>query len=451
MAQDIVSFINQRLVVIAAGLIAAGVGFELLPIAAAATGAMAVLLTQAYRERQAESNLFLTSPLFLLGTISLVFFVFILAVANTEYSNKSLHTIESFYGSDADRMFVLFGMSCIVVHSLIAAAASRAGSAKGHVMARSDRQVFVFAAIAAIVSLANIGNFVSLELGGPGFETIRSVASPVLAFSLIGLAYQAVATSGRNRVLIAVTIVLVLVGMFFILEGKKPILIATAGVLYVLRLKKASIKNLMVTAVALVIAIVTLLEVAQTIRVPAYGIYGSAVESPLAALKLVIDAKLVLRQAATRYCVQNVIDKHAGQEFSLSKQLFWLKGLVPRLLWPDKPSLSLGEKYAWEYCGATFRNGHSSSITLLGQPVIHGGFIGLMLHATVLLAALAGVVWLSRNPETLSTMASVAILPWLIDFEQDFALYMANAVKFLLAMTPLIFIAARLSKHPSAG
>ena len=88
------------------------------------------------------------------------------------------------------------------------------------------------------------------------------------------------------------------------------------------------------------------------------------------------------------------------------------------------------------------------TITLLGQPVIQGGGIGLLLHGGILIIALGGVAWLGRKPESLSAVTAVALLPWLIDFDQDFALYVANAVKFFLVMLPLAFIIVRMKARP---
>ena len=163
---------------------------------------------------------------------------------------------------------------------------------------------------------------------------------------------------------------------------------------------------------------------------------------------------MVLRQAEIKYCLQTVIQKHQDQTFYPTKQLFWLKGLVPRVIWPEKPSLSMGADYARiycgecdkapPYCGEIIKNQHSASITLLGQPIIQGGTIGLLLHGGILIMCLGGLGWISRRDDQLATVTIVALLPWLIDFDQDFTMYVANAVKFFLAMTPLIFLAHRL-------
>jgi len=45
---------------------------------------------------------------------------------------------------------------------------------------------------------------------------------------------------------------------------------------------------------------------------------------------------------------------------------------------------------------------------------------------------------MNTNRTGLSTAFVVALLPWVIDFDQDFAMYVANAVKFSLVMAFLI-------------
>ena len=198
----------------------------------------------------------------------------------------------------------------------------------------------------------------------------------------------------------------------------------------------------MISGAVFVFLSIGIIQIVDLVRSPIRT--GAA---PLAATWFgsVLRAKVVLRQAETRYCFQKVIDKHREQPLTATNQLFWLKGLVPRVLWPKKPSLSLGAGYSVGYCGSTVENQHSASITLLGQPIIHGGLIGLLLHGGLLVVGLGGVVWLARRPRSLATITSVALLPWLIDFDQDFAIYVANAVKFFLVMTPLVLLARRLA------
>jgi hypothetical protein len=43
------------------------------------------------------------------------------------------------------------------------------------------------------------------------------------------------------------------------------------------------------------------------------------------------------------------------------------------------------------------------------------------------------------DPRRLPAMMTAAMLPWLVDFDQDFALYVANAVKFgVVVVVPMV-------------
>ena len=57
---------------------------------------------------------------------------------------------------------------------------------------------------------------------------------------------------------------------------------------------------------------------------------------------------------------------------------------------------------------------------------------------------MAGIERLNANRKSLSTALVVALLPWLVDFDQDFTMYVANAVIFTLVMlilfVPMVLI-----------
>lgn len=453
---DILLTLGRWPAVAIAGFIIAGTGLELLPIAIVRAGALLALLVQIFQERRTGNSQFLTSPPFLLGAISLIFFSLIVGITDIPVTSVNIKDIESYFGSDAERMIVIFGLGCVVAHSLVAGGP---GTAQGTVEdgpGRAGKDVYIFAAIALGVSLANVVNYISFKAGGPQVAALRSIVPPLLAFCLIYLVYRSARVSGAQKILTAVVIALSIIGLFYIQEGKKPLFIIVAALLYWLRLKNFSIAKLIVVGVTFALFAGALLQITQMIRAPLGSTARFGTASPANMFKDVLYAKFVMRQMETRYCFQSVIDKHWQQPFSASKQLFWLEGLVPRILWPEKPSLSRGRDYAPDYCG--LRNGgpHSASITLLGQPVIQGGGAGLLLHGGILIVYLGGMGWLSRNPRSLSTVSVVALLPWLIDFDQDFAMYVANAVKFFLVMLPLIWLAARQKerlqiKPPSNG
>ena len=441
----VISFLVERPTLLIAGIIIAGTGFQLLPIAVVRAGVVLALAAQVFLERRVGSNQFLTSPLFLLGGIALVFYSVILGLFDTYYPGLPFHTIESFYGSDAERLLVVFGLCCLVVHSWIAGAASEPQKTSENWPSGTGTSIFIFLGVALTVSLTNAVNYISPIFGG---SEIRSVAAPLLAFCMMYLVYLSIAASGRQKLLIAGVILLTIAGLFYVHEGKKPIFMVAAAILYWLRLKKVSGKMIIILGLISIPVAAGLLQVAQMIRVPNSSVLASSEKSLLSIAIIVLRGKTILRQAETRYCLQSVVNKHWEQPFLASRQLFWLQGLIPRVLWPEKPSLSLGADYSPEYCGSNAKTVHSSSITLLGQPVIQGGGIGLLLHGGILIIALGGVAWLGRKPESLSAVTAVALLPWLIDFDQDFALYVANAVKFFLVMLPLAFIIVRMKARP---
>ena len=445
-AQSIVPMRRTWLVLFFVAALTAGVGFQVLPISVVRTVAVLVLLGQVIVECRAGSNQFLTSPLFLLGTIALVFFSFIPGFVDPVIPVTRLKGMGSFYGSDAERMVVIFGLGCIALHTLIAYRVQLPSMAHEQGAMLGPAGIYIFAAIALGVSLFNVANFVSLTSGGTHLTAIRSMAPPALAFCLMILVHQAVEAPGRQKLLIAGVFVLSIVALVFIHEGKKPFFMIFAAALYMLRLKNVSLKTLIIFGVVSVLGAITLLQVVQMVRVPYASMLKLEAQPPASSFLAVLSSKLVLRQKETTYCFQNVIDQHWDQPLSAGRQLFWMKGLVPRALWSDKPSLSHGREYAPQYCGMPGGGSHSSSITLLGQPVIYGGGLGLMLHGGVLLAALSLLTWLGRDPRRLSTITVVAMLPWLIDFDQDFTLYAANAVKFCLVMLPLVFLAAKIDQ-----
>ena len=142
------------------------------------------------------------------------------------------------------------------------------------------------------------------------------------------------------------------------------------------------------------------------------------------------------------FAFNNVLRSHADDDFNVAKQTFWLKILVPRVLWPEKPNFSQGAEYAVDYCKMPTLTSHSASITLLGQPVIKGGVPGLLIHGSVLLFFLGGATALAFRRPGLTRVVIFALLPWWIDFDQDFALYFGNIVKFGLCITPLMLISS---------
>jgi hypothetical protein len=161
--------------------------------------------------------------------------------------------------------------------------------------------------------------------------------------------------------------------------------------------------------------------------------------------------KVIYRQLETGSCLNSVVDQHWQQESALRDQLFWLEALMPRALWPEKPTLSLGKMYSVLYCGMPNKNnGHSSSITLLGEPIIKGGALGLYVHCGILIIGLTVFSLVARRYGDSGAVVSLSMLPWWINFEQHFGLYVANLVKFGLVIVGTYIIILLVEKYISA-
>lgn len=153
-------------------------------------------------------------------------------------------------------------------------------------------------------------------------------------------------------------------------------------------------------------------------------------------------SKMAVRQGWTGYCLANVMDRHLDQD-SEASPLYFFAALIPRPLWPTKPSISHGAHYALTYCGMKLEDinpakPHSAAITLLGDPIINGGRKGLFVALAALIAVVGAAGVLLQGGRRTIRIGVVAFLPWLVDFEQSFAFYLANAVKAALYMVPFL-------------
>jgi hypothetical protein len=148
--------------------------------------------------------------------------------------------------------------------------------------------------------------------------------------------------------------------------------------------------------------------------------------------------KLLVRQGMSAWCFDRAVDRNWNKAED-RRYLALLSGLVPRALWPDKPSLSRGTEYFIDYCeGRVDRNNpHSEALTLPAEMIMEGGWPGLLVGEAVLFALLgaASFVMFRLGPALLAT--GIAMLPWLSSAEQHATFYFAHCVKVFLIMLPL--------------
>lgn len=167
-----------------------------------------------------------------------------------------------------------------------------------------------------------------------------------------------------------------------------------------------------------------------------------SVTDPSLALHTVVETKIAARFTTTHMCFARLLEDRWGGRPEHPPHYF-AAALTPRLIWPDKPSLSAnGEIWASRYCDtyndAVRRN--SMSTTLLGEPVFLAGQSGFRLAAGVALALLAAVSLMGAGGGV-GAVVMVALIPWLADFDQSFAMYLANGVKSGLLIAALVWAA----------
>lgn len=151
-----------------------------------------------------------------------------------------------------------------------------------------------------------------------------------------------------------------------------------------------------------------------------------------------LRAKLFLRQADTGHCINVVFDRHWQVPSRLEGIAQMFEGLVPRLVWHDKPQLSDGRYYAEEYCNRRGGEGtpNSATLTVIGEPVLLAGKMGLIVAVLTLLGIAMVNDWAVRRWRW-GLAVSLALWPLAIDVDQNFVMYIARLGKGALVVVGL--------------
>lgn len=161
-------------------------------------------------------------------------------------------------------------------------------------------------------------------------------------------------------------------------------------------------------------------------------------------------SKTIGRQIESRFCLGKVL-AHISETGPREESPFYFFGaFVPRVLWPDKPDYSALGGIAEKMCFNA--SGSSYSMTLLGESLLHAGGKGLALAGIFFVIVQSLLLGAVSRVGPLGLVAMLALAPWLMDFDQFFALYWANIFKMLIYMMPVlaaVFLGTRvLALHP---
>ena len=303
--------------------------------------------------------------------------------------------------------------------------------------APSDRRTRRTVIAAAIMTAMAASAFKFLETRGVSVIATGAGAqiwAAALPIALFGVSVSAIyALEETRRIRIAVLLgTAACIGMLLVSDlARLPVSFLAFLGIAILVIRKYRLRRFLGYSLAIAGLIVALTAAAATYR----NFHHHASVATIFANK--IASKLLLRQTVSGWCLEEARDRH-WEGYIPGSYLNLVSGLVPRVLWPDKPDLSRGTYYAVEYCYANVnaRNPHSEALTLLAEPLMEGGREGLFVGEAIILAFLAFATWIMFRSGAAGLVTGVALLPWLTGVEQHLSYYLANCVKMGLFILP---------------
>ncbi len=425
----------------------------------------AILLT---RLLTASDRHNLLSPFFLIGIITLIFYSVVpslygqifpepISYFQTKAPRTSHDHAIAYIGSQAEILILQFSAFCFLVFSVYLKWKPSEKSIKQREVKASSRPNYLAAIFHFMVYATSILYLVSTWTtfgqaffsSGLGTE-LRHALAPLMSFSTAALAYYSAKDTTNLRYFGPVTLLAALGAM--IVSGLAATAIFSFLVaisLYLIVIKPSLRASLcIVGGAALVIPLSILITIIPRGEADNADTRSAIIE--YAAAKL--TSKLVHRQTTSGHCLDGIYRNHRSAESA--NPFFFTSAIVPRALWPQKPILSRGAQYAEKYCGqvGAAKLNHSESITLLGEPLLNGGILGVVV-AQICIAVFFFIATNSlgsRQPAQIILV--VALLPWLATFEQHFAEYFGNLVKVIIIMLPFfITLVCLLWRHQKAS
>lgn len=426
----------QLSIISAAIVIAVLAAFEFVPAWAVRWLTTVLFMAQITHELYDGDNSAMKSPAFLLAALAGFMYaivpaavVFLLQASGQQALIPSPNRLV-FLGHTAEYYILTFALLGLALH----------GALRFTITERSMDQAIQFSDMTSkwlsVISILLTGvAFLSINSGyGPPFvsSALQTIYPPLQSLIIVFLVYQ---WAAKRAPLLLPLLTIVPALAFLGLNGhaKPAIYIGLTCVLMWMVVSRPRARTLAMACASFLVFLVIAFNVTQVIKYKESSFFHQNTFDIAKGIES-LGYKIIWRQIDSGNCFRKVLVKQGGETFVLSQQAFWIAALVPRIIWPEKPNLSLGSHYSVTYCDSTYKHFHSASITLLGQPAIHGGPIGILFHGAFLLAGLAVITAVARAYPGVGTAIVMALLPWWIDFDQDFALYVANLVKFFLLM-----------------
>lgn len=346
----------------------------------------------------------------------------------------------AYFGHQSELFVLAFASALLAVHGITQIISAHRARPEALKISSLTEQVLAGTSLALTmltVSTPMIENK-SIAIG----HIASTAAPPLQAIILLILTHQNL-TKRDNLLRFLVVMFAAVACMLWQYQAKIPFFVILAIGVYTVYIRSISIKRIFALIAIVIFFFVLMMQISQTLR----NAGPSLTNDRFPALNIMVEvvySKAIWRQIGTGNCFREVVEQHVDRPFLNGDHLFWLRALIPRIFWPQKENFSLGSKYEVQYCGGLAESRHSASITVLGQPVIKTGATGLLFHAGILLFGIGVLSWLSLRSAGLGAVYVMSLLPWWIDFDQDFALYVAHIVKFSIimgiVMLPVAFI-----------
>lgn len=393
---------------------------------------------------RSRAAILVLSPLLILGIVALLGYSIVEAVY--AFVPKSHRYIDAdmlaYPGSLGEALVLQFVAFCLFVTAGIARFSP---PRRQEISANGDGW-----AVAAWVTAALIGVMLAMDVatallpalkewrsGGPGKQLGDSI-EPLSALAFALLAHAAAVKGGRFTAGFFGLAALYLAAKTAVGLIQMPVtIVAMTTFYYLINVRNGARIAVIVLIGAVIVSTGVLFGIMQTRQQTMAASDGTF----MGGVKLALWAKVVLRQGRSASCYDKMVTNHrpkAGDE----RPFYFTGAVVPRVIWPDKPSLSLGHEYSVLYCGSprAIRGGHYELVTLLAEPVLRGGWRGLAVAQLFIGLGLALVAFAMPRCRPAALITIIALLPWLVHFQQSFALYFASVVKMLLYMLPGIVL-----------
>lgn len=373
------------------------------------------------------------SPLFLLSLQCILFFVIVphlLSGLDRSFFPYAAVQNGAYLGSQAERLVLAFGILLLLPLGWLDL---RQPASEGRPLPLGLIRLFTVLVVVGLVLWAASER----GYGGEALQHFgRNWVAPLLASLLALVFFEALRGPASHPLLLALP---ALIGAVLVVSHAGRVGMTLAGVAFMAWLvvgRSPRRVRLMVMVAAIPVALGTL-SLFGYLRDP-----GAAEREGLMSRYVrPMSEKLVNRQMWTGWCFSNVLAAH-GDHSADGNPFYFVAGLVPRAVWPAKPSLSTGGGYGVRYCGMDGIQSphHSASVTLLGEPLVEAGLGGLVVAVVVVMAGLVVFTAITLGAGRSGLAAMMALSPWLVDFDQSFAMYVANGVKMGLIQMPVWLI-----------